>query len=510
MINRFSSALLVIALTLTFSGCSNGGGSGGDPSPDVSSSTADFFHLAVVPYQTVTTASFEVQVIAENTNLNSPPPAPVVTDANGANHTMVLKTLQWPDGSGPSVQVYSAVVPLKLGQLNDIRVTSGIKVLLFPITQKSALNIRTATDSISLQNDIKAAIADPTIDVIQIGYDEADLGLIVNNVGSGIANRRTTWLTLVPAVGKVVTWNRDYLAGMAFRTNRRPAVNFLNLSGITFGSPTSNGGAYQLLTEGGFHLWLSGVQFLGKYDSSVPNTTPMSPTDYIPDVSISNTGGQKIYFTDCLWRGTSNVATYGAELARDLRFDSHRGDFNNFGKVFLNASAQDIAEIRISDNSDVYHNDGFQLFASTAPTSNLVFKGFKVTKQNVSSTSLQPMFATVGPFSNVLVDSVFVRGASATTVLQSQISGTWSNSRISNIFQDEQRFTIRQDGSFIPTNVYMQNIDVKSYQYCSPTTPGCTGAPLISIANGYPPDVTSYFQAIPGLSGITFSNIRLH
>lgn len=508
---------LLGVVTFLFIGCGSGS-SDGAPNAGVQQTNVDsqisahFFHLAVVPQQTVTATTFDVQVIAENADLNSPPTAPTVTDANGTKHTMALVMLQWPDNSGPSVQVYSAVVPLLANQLNSIHVTSGTKSLQFQIAHKSSLTIQTATNATDLQSKVKAAISDPNIDVIRIGYDEPDLGLVLDQVGRAngarIANQRTTWLTLEPEPGFTTAWNRDYPGTV--NTFRRPYVNFLNLKGITFGSDTSDGGGYSLYSENNENLWLSFVQFRGKYKHTVSKLTSMTPVDALGDIRGSVAQGQKVYFTGCLWDGTaSSSATFGAELARDLVFNSHRGDFNNFDKVFLNVAAQDINPIKISTGADFLHNDGFQIWQSQG-TENLAFKGFKVTSPNVAA-ELQPfLFDRTGPtnYSNILVDNLTITGAPLGLVLRAQFAGVMSNSRISNISLDHQFITFRQDFTdpFTPSQVYLQNFNVEGFLHC-PLGSACRS---FTIANGYPSNITSQLSAISSLSGVTFSNMFIH
>jgi len=64
-------ALVAAASFLMAIGCGSGSGT---TQIITTVSTSDFFHLAIVPDQTVSTATFEVQVIAENINPTPPPP----------------------------------------------------------------------------------------------------------------------------------------------------------------------------------------------------------------------------------------------------------------------------------------------------------------------------------------------------------------------------------------------------------------------------------------------------
>jgi hypothetical protein len=146
---------------------------------------------------------------------------------------------------------------------------------------------------------------------------------------------------------------------------------------------------------------------------------------YQPDVRVFAEEGQKVYFTDCLWDGTAaTAATSSVALARDLRFVSHRGDFNNFGKVFLNVLAQNISTIRNSAGSDYLHNDGFQIWGRA---SDIVFMGFRVISPNIPA-ELQPFLfdRTFSPdYSRILVDTVIVEGAPP-NVLRAPIGWSFS------------------------------------------------------------------------------------
>jgi hypothetical protein len=468
--------------------------------PEVSA-TADFFHLLIVPDQTVTTDIFEVQVIAEKVNPSSPLAAPNVLDGNGKSLKMVNKTLKWPSTNDNSIDIYSAIVSLARNQINNIKVTSGKKRLEFSIRHKSALNVRLASDRKELASHIRSAISDPSIDVVELGYDEPDLGSAIHNIGKNVSNKRATWLTIRPAKGRSVSWVRD-----SGTPNSRPMTDLLNISGVVFGSDIADGGGGLYYAEVGHRIWLSNVEFRAKYKRTWPKNVRMT-SNYLPDIRVVASEGQKVYLTDCLWDGTASItATTSVELARDLRFISHRGDFNNFGKVFLNVLAEDAAPIRNVADNDFLHNDGFQIWGNAR---NLVFKGFKLISPNIPG-ELQPFFfdRTFNPnYSNILVDSLRIDGASTTTSLNAQLAGNISNSRISNISLAAQSMTIRQDftepnGSFAPSNVYIHNLHIKSVNYLGlGTSRVFRGAGLRSV------DISNELNSNSRLYGAKFTNV---
>lgn len=506
---KFTKGLVAAAFFLMAIGCS-----GGNDTSSTAATAADFFQLAIVPNQTVNTATFEVQAIAENINPTTFPSAPQVVDGSGTSHAMALKTLKWPGTVDDSVSIYAAVIPLVVDQTNSIKVVSGTKEISFSIKHKSTLSVLSATNATALVTHIKTAMTDPSIDVVEIDYDELDLGTAIHdagrNSGTNIVSTRTTWLTVRPATTRTVTWVRN--TGVAAAA--RPMVDFLHLDQVTFGSDTSDGAAGQFHIEAGKNAWLSNVKFLGKYKSNWPKATPMTPVNYVADVRVLISEGQKVYFTDCLWDGTASTsATIAVQLARDLRFNSHRGDINNFGKVFLNAIAQDMTPVRNAANNDYLHNDGFQIFGN-AGTSDLIFKGLKITSPNIAA-DLQPFLLdrTYTPnYSGILMDSVTIAGAG--TTLKAQLAGTISNSRISNFSFPGQSVTLRQDfadpnGAFSPSNVHIHNFDIKAVEYIPATGTGTT----YSIANANianPADISNELNAIPGLSGAIFSNMKLN
>lgn len=468
--------------------------------------TADFFHLAIVPNQTVNQTSFEIQVIAENINPATSPTAPVVVDGSGASHTMTPKTLKWPGTIENSITIWSATVPLVIDQVNNLTVVSGTKTIPFSIKHKTSLVIQTATNPTELVTKIKGALADSSVDVIQIDYNEADLGNIFHSIGNGIAKNRSTWLTIKPAQGKTVSWNRDSGTSM-----RRPNVSMVNLNGIIFGSDTSDSGGGQFYTEVNDRIWLSNMQFRAKYKYTWLKDTPMSITAQ-PDIRSLYTEGQKIYFTDSLWDGTATItAISNAELARDITFNSHRGDYNNFGKVFLNALAKDAVKVRNSANTDYLHNDGFQIWGNVG-TNDLAFKGFRVISPNIGA-DIQPFKfdrAYTPNYSNILLDNILIEGAN--TTLNAYFEGVISNSRISNISFPNQVPMIRQDftepnGAFGATNVYISNLNVKKVFYGAPVGGTSITFDYNNVANAS--DISSELSAIPSLSGVIFSNIKV-
>jgi hypothetical protein len=298
-------------------------------------------------------------------------------------------------------------------------------------------------------------------------------------------------------------------------------VDFLHLHQVKFGSDTSDYGAGLLYVEPLHRVWLSEAEFRAKYKHTVLKTTAMAPVDAQSDVRIILTEGQKVYYTDCLWDGTaSTAATFGVALARDLRFNSHRGDINDFGKVVLNVLANNLAPISKDPGGGGYnpadpflHNDGFQIFASTN-TTDIVFKGFKVLSPNIQS-ELQPIFFDSDPGSNyskVLVDTVIIQGANPTVPLKAQFAGVIADSRISNTSFPVQNMTIRQDllpplVAFSPTNVRIHNFDVSGVDYLAPGISVTYKSSNGNVAN--PADISNELNAITGLSGVRFSNIKV-
>lgn len=511
---RYVFAIWVMTLLLALSACGSGSSANStspvsDAPPTGTIHTADFFQLAIVPDQTVSGSSFEVQVIAELLNPNAGtlvPPS--VIDGSGASHTMTPKVLKWPGTAEDSVTIWSATIPMVSDQVNNIKVVSGTKELPFSIRHKSTLSVLTASNATQLISNIKAAITDPTIDVIEVAYNEPDLGSAINSVGINMTSARSTWLTVKPAAGSTIAWVRDFPAPPG-----RPMVDFLHLSTVTFGSDTSDSGGGMFYVEPNHHAWLSETQFRGKYKYTWGKNTPET-ADTVPDVRTSLTEGQKVYFTDCLWDGSgSGAATSHVQLARDLRFNSFRGDLNDFGKVILNLHAQDIETVRNAANTDYFHNDGFQIWGNTE-TSNLIFKGLKIVSPNVPA-DLQPFLldSTFSPdYSYVLMDGVTIEGAAPGTVLRAQIAGKISNSRISNYSFPNQHLTLRYDftgtnSALNPTNVYIANMNVNKVLYVAPAGSTSITYDYHNVNNTN--DISSELSANPVLSGISFSNIKV-
>jgi ribosomal protein L7Ae-like RNA K-turn-binding protein len=509
---RYIFALLVMTLLLTLSAC-GAGNSNNSKSPASDTPAADFFQLAIVPNQTVSASTFEVQAIAElfNPNAGTLVP-PSVIDGSGNSHAMAPKVLKWPGTAEDSVTIWSATIPLVSDQVNNIKVVSGTKELPFAIRHKSALSVLTASNPTQLVNDIKAAITDPSIDVIQVAYDEPNLGSAINGVGENggvrITNNRTTWLTIKPATGNTISWVRDSGAPLA-----RPHVDLLHISNVTFGSDISDEGGGTFYVEANHRAWVSEIEFRGQYKSSWSKTTRQTAVT-VPDVRTSLTEGQKVYFTDCLWDGTAtDAATSSAELARDLRLNSHRGDLNDFGKVVLNLYAQDIETIRNAGDTDYLHNDGFQIWGNVG-TSNLVFKGLKIVSPHVPS-DIQPFLldrSFTPDYQNVLLDSLLIVGAAPGTILQAQIAGHLTNSRISNLSFPNQNLTLRYDftdpnGAFLPTNVFISNLEVKKVLYVAPAGGTSITYDYQSVNNTN--NISSELSANPVLSGVTFTNIKV-
>ncbi|MBU0621663.1 MAG: hypothetical protein KJ795_07435 [Gammaproteobacteria bacterium] len=508
-VTRFPIALLGMTLLLALAACGSGSSVNPEPPETGTITTAEFFQLAIVPDQTVSASSFEVQAIAELLNPDAGtlvPPS--VIDGSGGSHAMAPKVLKWPGTAEDSVTIWSATIPLLSDRVNSIKVVSGTKELPFSIRHKSVLSVLIASNDAQLVNDIKAAITDPSIDVIQVAYNEPDLGSAINGVGSNMTNARTTWLTIEPASGNTISWVRDFPAPLG-----RPMVDFLHLSTVTFGSDASDGGGGMFYVEPNHHVWLSGMEFRGKYKYTWDKNTPLTANS-LPDVRTNLTEGQKVYFTDCLWDGSgSNYATSYVQLARDLRFNSFRGDLNEFGKVVLNLYGQDIETVRNFADTDFLHNDGFQIWGHTE-TSNLVFKGLKIVSPHVPA-NIQPFLLdrTFTPdYQNVLLDTLLIVGAAPGTVLRAQIAGHLTNSRISNLSFPSQHLTLRNDftdpnGAFLPTNVFISNLDVNKVLYVAPAGGVSITYDFQNVNNTN--DISSELSANPGLSGVSFSNIKV-
>lgn len=491
-----------------FSACGSGGSSGSNVSQSLVP-TADFFKLAIVPNQTVSTSTFEVQIIAELLNPNAGSlAAPSILDNGGTAHTMTAKILQWPGTVENSITVWSATVPLVSDQVNNLTAVSGTKTIPFSIKHKSALNILTATNSTQLINYVKSAITDPTIDGIQVTYNETNLGGILANVGSGITNARSYWMTVEPATGYTLTWNRDTGATLG-----RPFVDWMHLKGVVFGSDTSDEAAGQYYIEVNHHVWLSNSEFRGKYKYTWLKDTPITAAT-VDDIRTNLNEGQQVYLTDCLWDGTAEIATSYVQLARDLRFNSHRWDINNFGKVLLNMYAQDIETVRNSTNTDYLHNDGFQIWGGVQ-TSDIVFKGLKIVSPHVPS-DIQPFLfdSTFTPnYQNVLLDTLTIVGAAPGTVLTAQAAGHLTNSRISNLSFPNQHIALRYDftalpnGAFLPTNVFMSNFDIKDVEYIAAAGHTSVTYNYTNVAS--PSNISPELTANVDLIGTTFTNIKV-
>lgn len=469
--------------------------------------TADFFKLVVVPNQSIVERFFEVQVIAENLDLSQIVTAPVVIDHSGTSHVMTLKTLKWPGTTEDSISLYSSTIPLTPDSLNNVRIVSGTKEITFSLRHKSNLSILSAANTTELRAHIKSAIADGSIDVVEVNYDEADLGAILNSLGSGVTNRRTTWFSVKPASGKSLKWARDSGTPM-----RRPFIDFIKLSNVIFGSDISDGGGGHYYTERNHRIWIDNAEFRSKYKASWLKNTPMTAA-HVSDIRSLDSEGQKIYLTNCLWDGTASIsATSSVALARDLRFNSHRGDFNNFGKVFINALASDIMSVRVPANTDYLHNDGFQVWGTSE---GVIFKGFKVISPNVLA-ELQPLFLsrTYSPnYTNFLMDTVIIENSLPGTSLQAQFAGIVKNTRISNIKFQGQAMTFRQDfvapdGPYISERVYVHNVDVYNVSWMGPEGKRHNynyNSTLVTNTE----DISSALNVIPSMSGTIFSKIRI-
>ena len=175
--------------------------------------------------------------------------------------------------------------------------------------------------------------------------------------------------------------------------------------------------------------------------------------------------------------------------------------------------AQDIETVRNTTNTDYYHNDGFQIWGN-AGTSNIVFKGLKIVSPNVPS-DIQPFLLDrmyTPDYSYVLMDSVFIVGAAPGTVLQAQVAGKISNSRISNYSFPNQHVAFRQDftetnGAFNPLNVYISNMDVKKVIYIAPAGGTSVTYDYQNVQNTN--NISNELNANLGLSAVSFTNIKV-
>ena len=219
-----------------------------------------------------------------------------------------------------------------------------------------------------------------------------------------------------------------------------------------------------------------------------------------------------VYVTDCLWDGTATeAATAAVQPGRDLRFDSHRGDLNQFGKVVLNLYARAIDTVRIPAGADGLHNDGFQSWGN-AGTDGLVFKGLEIVSPHVAA-NIQPFLldmTAASDYSRVLMDSVTAVESAPDTVLTAQVARELSTSRLSNCSFQNQHMAFRQDfaelnGAFHPTSVYLSNLEAKSVSYLAPA--GGTSITHDYRGVGDANDVSPESSATPGLSGVSFTKI---
>ena len=141
----------------------------------------------------------------------------------------------------------------------------------------------------------------------------------------------------------------------------------------------------------------------------------------------------------------------------------------------------------------------------------MVFKGLKIISPNIGA-DLQPFLfdrQLVPNYSSILLDSIIIEGA--VTTLRAQFAGIIANSRISNLSFPSQDITLRKDftepnGAFSPTNVRIHNLDLQRVQYVDP--PNSFTYTSVNVAS--PLNAAPELNANPGLSGATFSNIKLN
>jgi hypothetical protein len=467
------------------------------------SERCDFFHIVSVPDQVTTESSLELQVIAENVDPALTFGHPVVADSRGRVLAMDLRQLKWPGTKDGSVSVHAVKLPLDISGSHVFKVHCGTKQLEYSIQKKDRLTTRVSKDPEEFVSHLRSALKDSGIDKVEIDYDEPALNRLMHNIGAGITGSRNSWLTIHPAPGRHVFWNRQ-----SGTPTVRPKADYLHLHGIVFGNDQSDGGGGQLYLEPGQSFWASKVKFVGKYKQDWPKSVPMT-SEFLPDIRVHPKEGQRVFLTECSWDGTASIAaTSRVQLGRDLTFRSHRGDYNNFGKVFLNAVAENAAPVRNKANTDSLHNDGFQIWGSAR---DIVFKGLKVVSPQVAA-SLQPFLLdrTHSPiYENILIDSIIIEGAERST-LKSQIAGVLIDSRVSNIVTPLQSLTLRQDfkepnGAFAPHNAYFHQIDAAMVEHYAPGK----GKMFKPANSGRWRDISDELSALPMLSGAHFSDVRV-
>jgi hypothetical protein len=97
-------------------------------------------------------------------------------------------------------------------------------------------------------------------------------------------------------------------------------------------------------------------------------------------------------------------------------------------------------------------------------------------------------------------------------VLQAQVAGKISNSRISNYSFPNQNITLRYDlagtnSALNPTNVYIANMDVKKVLYLAPAGGTSIIYDYQNVNNTN--NISSELGANPVLAGVSFSNIKV-
>jgi hypothetical protein len=111
-----------------------------------------------------------------------------------------------------------------------------------------------------------------------------------------------------------------------------------------------------------------------------------------------------------------------------------------------------------------------------------------------------------------LLDSILIVGAAPGTILQAQIAGHSANSRISNLSFPNQNLTLRYDftdpnGAFLPTNVFISNLEVKKVLYVAPAGSTSITYDYQNVKNT--DNISSELSANPVLSGVSFTNIKV-
>ena len=440
----------------------------------VQASDVDVLKLAVVPEQTVSDISFIVQVLAENIDPAFPVGhndlSPTVTLNGGGALSMSPSFLKWPDPATPggfttedSVGVWEQTITLSGDATNIITVSSSTEDITFNVHHKAAPDIATVTTRPQLQTQIREALTDinPAITVIELNYNETDLGEALDEMNPISDQTRTKWLTIKPASGNTVTWNKDSGA-----PTRIPSLSWLALENVIFGSDTSDdgGGAWEL--DAGHYAWLNNCQIRGKYKNSVGrNTLIVAPPAEL--ITWSSADAQNRYFTTCYFDGTvtEGAPTSGAILTRDCAFSSHRTDFNQEGSVWLNCAAQDVQSIQDNTGSGLLEQRGIEL---SETTSEIIYKGFKVTSPNVMANFDPFILEDTTQVTNLIIDNISLGdNSNPNSSARAKLSGELTNTRISACSFKENNFELDYFSGlvFLGNAGYISDVDCELVRY---------------------------------------------